>query len=117
MAHSIRQSELKRARRVRRRLKSLAGGRPRLSVFRSAKNIYAQLIDDRQGVTIAAASSLEAVVAKGSGRDGAAKVGALLARRALEKGAKDVVFDRGGYIYHGRIRALAEAAREAGLNF
>jgi large subunit ribosomal protein L18 len=117
MAQSIRQSELNRARRVRRRLKSLAGGRPRLSVFRSAKNIYAQLIDDRQGVTIAAASSLEADIAKASGRDGAAKVGALLARRALEKGAKDVVFDRGGYIYHGRIRALAEAAREAGLNF
>ena len=117
MANSIRQSELKRARRVRRRLKSLAGGRPRLSVFRSAKNIYAQLIDDRQGVTIAAASSLEEDVAKGSGKDGAAKVGALLAQRALEKGAKDVVFDRGGYIYHGRIRALAEAAREAGLNF
>lgn len=117
MAQSIRQSELNRARRVRRRLKSLAGGRPRLSVFRSAKNIYAQLIDDRQGVTIAAASSLEGDIAKASGRDGAAKVGALLARRALEKGAKDVVFDRGGYIYHGRIRALAEAAREAGLNF
>ena len=117
MALSSRESALKRARRVRRRLKSLAGGRPRLSVFRSAKNIYVQLIDDAKGVTIAAASSLETDVAKGSDKDGAAKVGALIAQRALEKGAKDVVFDRGGYIYHGRIRALAEAAREAGLNF
>jgi large subunit ribosomal protein L18 len=117
MAISTRESALKRARRVRRRLKSLAGGRPRLSVFRSAKNIYAQVIDDAKGVTIAAASSLEAHVSKGSAKDGAAKVGALVAQRALEKGAKDVVFDRGGYIFHGRIRALAEAAREAGLNF
>ena len=95
----------------------LANGRPRLSVFRSAKNIYAQVIDDSKGVTIAAASSLEAGVEKGSDKDAAAKVGALVARRALDKGAKDVVFDRGGYIYHGRIKALAEAAREAGLNF
>src|SRR5258707_8232649 len=94
-----------RARRVRRRLKSLAGGRPRLSVFRSAKNIYAQVIDDAAGVTIAAASSLEAGVEKGSDRDAAAKVGALVAQRAVDKGAKDVVFDRGGYIYHGRIKA------------
>jgi large subunit ribosomal protein L18 len=117
MALTSRDSAHKRARRVRRRLKSLAGGRPRLSVFRSAKNIYAQVIDDAKGVTIAAASSLEADVARGSDRDGAAKVGALVAQRALEKGAKEVVFDRGGYIYHGRIRALAEAAREAGLNF
>jgi large subunit ribosomal protein L18 len=117
MALTSRDSAQKRAGRVRRRLKSLAGGRPRLSVFRSAKNIYAQVIDDAKGVTIAAASSLEADVAKAAGKDGAAKVGALVAQRALEKGAKDVVFDRGSYIYHGRIRALAEAAREAGLNF
>jgi len=117
MALSSRQSALKRAQRVRRRLKSLAAGRPRLSVFRSGKNIYAQVIDDAKGVTLAAASSLEADVDKGSHRDGAAKVGALVAQRALEKGAKNVVFDRGGYIYHGRIKALAEAAREAGLNF
>src|SRR5579863_808000 len=117
MALTSRDSAQKRAGRVRRRLKSLAGGRPRLSVFRSAKNIYAQVIDDAKGVTIAAASSLEADIAKGSSRDGAAKVGALVAHRALEQGAKNVVFDRGGYIFHGRIRALAEAAREAGLNF
>ncbi|MGH7024860.1 MAG: 50S ribosomal protein L18 [Caulobacteraceae bacterium] len=117
MALSSRQSAKKRARRVRRRLKSVAAGRPRLSVFRSAKNIYAQVIDDARGVTLAAASSLEAEIDKGSHKDGATKVGELVARRALEKGAKDVVFDRGGYIYHGRIRALAEAAREAGLNF
>src|SRR5215472_3749835 len=100
MAISTRESALKRARRVRRRLKSLAGGRPRLSVFRSAKNIYAQVIDDAKGVTIAAASSLETDVSKGSAKDGAAQVGALVAQRALEKGAKDVVFDRGGYIFH-----------------
>jgi large subunit ribosomal protein L18 len=118
MALSSRDIGKQRARRVRRRLKSLAGGRPRLSVFRSAKNIYAQVIDDVRGVTIAAASSLETgVTNKGSDKDGAAKVGALVAQRALDKGAKDVVFDRGGYIYHGRIKALAEAAREAGLNF
>ena len=107
----------RRARRNRTRLKALAGGRPRLSVFRSAKNIYAQVIDDRLGVTLAAASSLEEKDAKGSDTDAAAKVGALVAQRALEKGLKDVVFDRGGYIFHGRIKALAEAAREAGLNF
>jgi large subunit ribosomal protein L18 len=117
MALSTRETALKRAQRVRRRLKSVSAGRPRLSVFRSAKNIYAQVIDDANGVTLAAASSLEAEVKKGSDKDAAAKVGALVAKRALEKGAKDVVFDRGGYIYHGRIRALAEAARETGLNF
>ena len=118
MALSPRTITKHRARRVRKRLKSLAGGRPRLSVFRSAKNIYAQIIDDRQGVTLAAASSLEeGKAAKGSDKDAAAKVGALLAKRAIDKGFKDVVFDRGGYIYHGRIKALADAAREAGLNF
>jgi large subunit ribosomal protein L18 len=118
MALSIREISKHRARRVRRRLKSLANGRPRLSVFRSAKNIYAQIIDDAAGVTLAAASSLEAGKdAKGSDKDAAAKVGALLAKRAVDKGLKDVVFDRGGYIYHGRIKALADAARESGLNF
>jgi large subunit ribosomal protein L18 len=117
MALSSRASAGRRARRVRRRLKSLGAGRPRLSVFRSAKNIYAQVIDDAKGVTIAAASSLESGIDKGADKDGAAKVGALVAKRALDKGAKDVVFDRGGYIYHGRIKALADAAREAGLNF
>ncbi len=117
MALSSRQSSKHRAQRVRRRLRSVGAARPRLSVFRSAKNIYAQVIDDARGLTIAAASSLEAGVEKGSDKEAAAKVGALVATRALDKGAKDVVFDRGGYIYHGRIKALADAAREAGLNF
>ena len=118
MALSTRDIGKKRAQRVRRRLKSLANGRPRLSVFRSSKNIYAQIIDDLNGVTVAAASSLEAGKdAKGSDKDAAAAVGKLVAERALEKGVKDVVFDRGGFIYHGRVKALADAAREAGLNF
>ena len=117
MALSSRESSKHRARRVRRRLRSVGAQRPRLSVFRSAKNIYAQVIDDARGLTIAAASSLEAGVEKGSDKQAAAKVGELVAKRALDKGAKDVVFDRGGYIYHGRIKALADAAREAGLNF
>jgi large subunit ribosomal protein L18 len=118
MALSSRDISRQRARRVRRRLRSVSKGRPRLSVFRSAKNIYAQIIDDRVGVTLAAASSLEeGKGAKGADREAAAKVGTLVAQRALEKGLKDVVFDRGGYLFHGRIKALAEAAREAGLNF
>ena len=117
MALTTRQSSKHRAQRVRRRLRKVGGGRPRLSVFRSGKNIYAQVIDDSRGITLAAASSLEADVKKGSDKEGAAKVGELVAKRALDKGAKDVVFDRGGYIFHGRIKALADAAREAGLNF
>ena len=109
----------RRARRNRTRLKSLAGGRPRLSVFRSAKNIYAQIIDDAGGVTLAHASSLEGGKerTKGADKDAAARVGKLVAERAMGKGVKDVVFDRGGYRYHGRVKALADAAREAGLNF
>ena len=118
MAILSRETRTKRAQRVRRRLKSVAKGRPRLSVFRSGKNIYAQVIDDLKGETLAAASSLEGGKgSKGSDKAAAAKVGTLVAQRAVEKGLKDVVFDRGGYIYHGRIQALAEAAREAGLNF
>ena len=118
MALSSRQSADKRARRTRTRLKALANGRPRLSVFRSSKNIYAQVIDDAQGVTLAAASSLEGdEKAKGADKDAAARVGKLVAERAKEKGVTDVVFDRGGYLYHGRVKALADAAREAGLNF
>ena len=118
MPLSSRQSADKRARRTRTRLKALSNGRPRLSVFRSSKNIYAQVIDDAQGVTLAAASSLEGEKkAKGADKDAAAKVGKLVAERAKEKGVTDVVFDRGGYIYHGRVKALAEAAREAGLKF
>ena len=118
MALSSRDSAKKRAERIRIRLRSLANGRPRLSVFRSSKNIYAQVIDDERGVTLAAASSLEGGKgAKGADKDAAARVGALVAQRAIEKGVKDVVFDRGAYIYHGRVKALADAAREGGLNF
>src|SRR5690606_37480675 len=118
MALSPREIWQRRAERNRRRLRSLANGRPRLSVFRSSKNIYAQIIDDLNGVTLAAASSLEGEgKTKGSDKDAAARVGALVAQRAMEKGVKDVVFDRGGYIYHGRVKALADAARDAGLNF
>ena len=118
MALSPRDSSKKRAQRIRIRLRSVANGRPRLSVFRSSKNIYAQIIDDERGVTLAAASSLEGEgKTKGTDKDAAAKVGALVAQRAIEKGVKDVVFDRGGYLYHGRVKALADAAREAGLNF
>jgi large subunit ribosomal protein L18 len=118
MALSPRDSAKRRAERTRIRLRSLANGRPRLSVFRSSKNIYAQVIDDERGVTLASASSLEGdKAAKGADKDAAARVGALVAQRAIEKGVKDVVFDRGGYIYHGRVKALADAAREAGLNF
>ncbi|THD70561.1 50S ribosomal protein L18 [Phenylobacterium sp.] len=119
MALSSRDSSQKRAQRTRTRLRKLANGRPRLSVFRSSKNIYAQVIDDERGVTLAAASSLESgeKKVKGADKDAAARVGALVAQRAIEKGVKDVVFDRGGYLYHGRVKALADAAREAGLNF
>lgn len=119
MALSSRDSAHKRAQRTRTRLRKLANGRPRLSVFRSSKNIYAQVIDDERGVTLAAASSLESgeKKQKGADKDAAARVGALVAQRAMEKGVKDVVFDRGGYLYHGRVKALADAAREAGLNF
>jgi large subunit ribosomal protein L18 len=112
----------KRAQRVRRRLRSDASGRPRLSVFRSGKNIYAQVIDDVNGVTVAAASSLEEEAKKeingsGSNAGAAALVGKLIANRAKTQGVTDVVFDRGGYLYHGRVKALADAAREGGLNF
>jgi large subunit ribosomal protein L18 len=118
MALNPKQSAARRAERTRIRLRSLANGRPRLSVFRSDKNIYAQVIDDARGVTVAAASSLEGGKGKaGADKDAAAAVGKLVAERALEKGVKDVVFDRGSYIYHGRVKALADAAREAGLNF
>ncbi|MDE2486272.1 MAG: 50S ribosomal protein L18 [Alphaproteobacteria bacterium] len=120
MALSPRDTAKRRAQRNRTRLRQLANGRPRLSVFRSSKNIYAQVIDDERGVTLAAASSLEGGEkgqVRGSDREAAARVGALVAQRAIEKGVKDVVFDRGGYLYHGRVKALADAAREAGLNF
>jgi len=118
MALSLREQAKRRTERTRRRLKAVANGRLRLSVYRSDKNISAQIIDDAQGITIASASSLdEGRGSKGSDVAAASKVGKLIAERAIEKGVKDVVFDRGGYIYHGRVKALAEAAREAGLNF
>ena len=108
---------------VRRNVKRAAGtsGRARLTVFRSSKHIYAQLIDDAKGNTLAAASSIEKTLREGAKTganiDAAKAVGKLIAERAKEKGIKDVVFDRGGYLYHGRIKALADAAREGGLNF
>jgi large subunit ribosomal protein L18 len=106
---------------VRRKVKTAARGRARLSVFRSSKHIHAQLIDDDKGVTLVAASSLEKAMREGSktgANIAAAKaVGKLIAERAKAKGIKDVVFDRGGYLYHGRIKALADAAREGGLSF
>jgi large subunit ribosomal protein L18 len=94
--------------------------RPRLSVYRSLNQIYAQVIDDTKGVTVVAASSLDAAFksAKGKGNIAMAKeVGGLIAKRAVEKGIKQIVFDRSGYLYHGRIKALADGAREAGLEF
>lgn len=111
----------RRADRVRRAVKAAANGRPRLSVHRSSKNIYAQIIDDANGVTVAAASTLESSL-KGSLKTGADKaaaeaVGKLVAERALAAGVKEVVFDRGRFIYHGRVKALADAAREGGLDF
>jgi len=110
---------VRRSRRVRHSLKRAANGRARLSVFRSSKHIYAQVIDDRDGKTVAAASTLDKDLKLPKGTDMAAAqaVGKLVAERAVKAGVKDVVFDRGGYIYHGRVKALADAAREAGLNF
>jgi len=104
----------RRRRRVRTALKSRAGGRPRLSVHRTSKHIYAQIIDDAEGKTIAAANSLGA---KGADVDAAAKVGSDLAAAAKQAGVTSVVFDRGGFLYHGRVKALADAAREGGLEF
>lgn len=93
--------------------------RPRLNVFRSSKHIYAQLIDDVTGATITSASSLdkELGLKNGANTEAAAAVGSLIAKKAQEKGLTDVIFDRGGYLYHGRVKALADAAREAGLQF
>jgi len=106
---------------VRRAIKEAATGRARLTVFRSSKHIYAQVIDDDKGVTIAAASSMEKTMRDGkktgANKDAAKAVGKLLAERATEKGVKEVVFDRGGYRFHGRIKALADGAREGGLSF
>ena len=104
---------------TRRAVKTAGAGRPRLSVHRSSKHIYAQVIDDVKGVTVAAASSLEKDqrAKTGANVEAAKAVGTLDAKRALEKGVKEVVFDRGAYLYHGRIKALGDAAREGGLKF
>ncbi|MGL4489577.1 MAG: 50S ribosomal protein L18 [Rhizobiaceae bacterium] len=117
---SAKETLVRRATRVRKQIKKVANGRPRLSVHRSSKNIYAQIIDDAKGVTIAAASTLEGgfkSAKTGADTAAAAAVGKLVAERAAKAGVKEVVFDRGAYIYHGRVKALAEAAREAGLTF
>ena len=110
-------ARLKRHNRVRNKI-SGTPERPRLNVFRSAKHIYAQLIDDVNGVTLASASSLDkAIEGYGGNVTAASAVGKLIAERALAKGIENVVFDRGGYLYHGRVQALAEGAREGGLKF
>jgi large subunit ribosomal protein L18 len=106
--------------RIHTRIRSRVKGseqRPRLAVFRSVKHIYAQVIDDAKGATLAAASSNEKSAPNGGNVAGAKSVGKMVAERAQAKGIKSVVFDRGGYLYHGRVKALAEAAREAGLEF
>ena len=111
----------RRKQRVRLAVRRSGAGRPRLSVFRSSKHIYAQVIDDLKGETLASASSLEKSMRDGGKTgadiDAAKAVGKLLAERAAEKGVKEVVFDRGSYLYHGRVKALADAARESGLSF
>jgi len=112
---------IKRRTRVRARLARTSTGRPRLSVFRSSKHIYAQVIDDVQGRTLAAASTLDESLRPGlktgANKDAAGAVGKLIAERAKAAGVTSVVFDRGGYLFHGRIKALADAAREGGLDF
>ena len=111
----------RRTAKVRRNVRQAAGNRVRLSVFRSSKHIYVQVIDDRKGETIVSASSLEkemrGSLKTGADIEAAKAVGKRVAERAAAKGVKDVVFDRGGYLYHGRVKALADAAREGGLNF
>ncbi|MDP6786524.1 MAG: 50S ribosomal protein L18 [Rhodospirillales bacterium] len=111
----------RRVRRTRSAIRKRAGERPRLSVFRSGKHIYAQIIDDRRGATVAAASSLDkglrAKMKSGASVEAAGHVGKLIAERAVAAGVSLVVFDRGGYRYHGRVKALADAAREGGLSF
>ena len=118
---SLKVTNARRKQRVRNALRRSANGRPRLSVFRSSKHIYAQVIDDLKGETVASASSLEKTMRDagktGANIDAAKAVGKLLAERAVQKGVKEVVFDRGSYLYHGRVKALADAAREGGLQF
>ena len=111
----------RRQRRARYALRKAAGERPRLSVFRSGKHIYAQVIDDQAGRTVAAASTIEKAMREGlktgADRDAATAVGKLVAERAIAAGVTEVVFDRGPYLYHGRVKALADGAREGGLSF
>ena len=120
MAISAKGAERRKAR-VRKALKARAFGRPRLSVFRSDKNIYAQIIDDASGRTIAAASTLDkdfkSGSKSGSTSEAAAAIGKLIAERGLAAKVSEVIFDRGSYLYHGRVKALADAAREGGLQF
>ena len=119
MALSKRELFLKRRLRNRNKLRSINDGRPRLSVHRSSKNISVQVIDDVKGVTLAAASSLEkalGVVGKNN-VEAAAKIGAAIAERAKKAGVEEVIFDRGGFLFHGKVKALADAAREGGLKF
>lgn len=119
MANSKRDLFLKRRLRVRNKLKKMADGRPRLSVHRSGKNISVQLIDDVQGRTLASASSLEkdlGIVGKNN-VEASAKVGAAIAERAKKAGIEECYFDRGGFLFHGKVKALADAAREGGLKF
>jgi large subunit ribosomal protein L18 len=117
----IKERKLRRRQRLRHQLRRKSSGRPRLSVFRSGKNIYAQVIDDAAGRTLAAASSLDKELREslstGADRAAASAVGKLVAARAQAAGIVEVVFDRGEYLYHGRVKALAEAAREGGLAF
>ena len=107
--------------RVRRAIKAVANGRARLSVHRTGKQIYAQVIDDVKGVTLASASTLEkdirGDIKSGANVEAASQIGKLIAERAVKAGVKEVVFDRGAYMYHGRVKALADAAREGGLSF
>jgi large subunit ribosomal protein L18 len=112
-----RKKQARRAQRVRTKLRIVGDGKPRLSVHRSTKHISVQVIDDAKGVTVAAASSLEKDFKGGKKSEEASSVGKLIAERAKKAGVTDVVFDRGGYIYHGRVKALADAAREGGLKF
>lgn len=118
---TTREKTLRRAQRVRAKLRKVAEGKPRLSVARSHKNISAQIIDDEKGLTVAAASTLEKDLREQlkatSDVAAAQKIGELIAERAKQAGVEDVVFDRGGYMFHGRVKALADAAREGGLKF
>jgi large subunit ribosomal protein L18 len=121
MSHAKKSPRHRRRDRVRHQLRVKSVGRPRLTVFRSGLNIYAQVIDDNRGVTLAAASSLDKDVKgqlkTGANVDAAKAVGKLVAERAVAAGIKEVVFDRGSYMFHGRVKALADAAREGGLSF